>query len=296
MQLEPLSLPTLLPFAVLFLSTISLWSPYRFLGISLLGAAVGTGYVTGILTGPALAPIVALALACWWYQKQDARTDRWSAMKSLTAVVVIVIALLLTLHVAPGFHNPVLVRQIVLSPESAPYTKYINFDKTAAGILILGFCYQGFIRNRRELTDAFGRAWLIIVITIAAVVGLSLASGYVRFDPKWTNFFWPWSIMMIFTTCMAEEALFRGFIQRQLQLHFGTYRFGNLAALSIGAVLFGLLHYKGGIGYVLLATIAGIGYGLVFRRTGRIEMSILTHFLLNATHFLLFTYPNVAKG
>jgi membrane protease YdiL (CAAX protease family) len=42
---------------------------------------------------------------------------------------------------------------------------------------------------------------------------------------------------------------------------------------------------------VLLATIAGTGYGLAYQRSGRVEMAILTHFAVNATHFLLFTYP-----
>jgi membrane protease YdiL (CAAX protease family) len=42
---------------------------------------------------------------------------------------------------------------------------------------------------------------------------------------------------------------------------------------------------------VLLGTLAGTGYALAFRRSGRLEMAVLTHFAVNATHFLLFTYP-----
>jgi hypothetical protein len=46
--------------------------------------------------------------------------------------------------------------------------------------------------------------------------------------------------------------------------------------------------------YVLLAAVAGLGYALVYHRTRSIEMSMLTHFTLNAMHFLLFTYPRAA--
>ena len=65
---------------------------------------------------------------------------------------------------------------------------------------------------------------------------------------------------------------------------------GTAIALSITAVLFGLAHLPGGIDYVMLATVAGIGYGWSYYRTGHIEAAILTHFTLNALHFLLFTY------
>ena len=65
--------------------------------------------------------------------------------------------------------------------------------------------------------------------------------------------------------------------------------------LSVAAGLFGLVHAGGGPTYVVLATLAGVGYGWVFLRTGRIEASILTHFALNAVHFLGFTYPALAR-
>jgi hypothetical protein len=47
--------------------------------------------------------------------------------------------------------------------------------------------------------------------------------------------------------------------------------------------------------YVALATIAGLGYGWIYQRTGRIEASILTHFALNAVHFFAFSYPALQR-
>ena len=33
---------------------------------------------------------------------------------------------------------------------------------------------------------------------------------------KWTSFFWLWAVTNLFFTCVAEEAFFRGFLQREL--------------------------------------------------------------------------------
>jgi hypothetical protein len=65
-------------------------------------------------------------------------------------------------------------------------------------------------------------------------------------------------------------------------------------ALVIAAVLFGLVHYKGGSTYVAAGVIAGLGYGWAYLRTQRIEAAMAVHFGVNATHFLLFVYPGLA--
>lgn len=41
---------------------------------------------------------------------------------------------------------------------------------------------------------------------------------------------------------------------------------------------------------MVLAIIAGLGYGLAYRYGGFLA-AVLSHFGLNAAHFLLFTYP-----
>ena len=64
--------------------------------------------------------------------------------------------------------------------------------------------------------------------------------------------------------------------------------------MALSASLFGLAHLAGGWQYVVVASLAGAGYAVVFQRTARLEMAILTHFAINATHFLLFTYPALA--
>lgn len=74
------------------------------------------------------------------------------------------------------------------------------------------------------------------------------------------------------------------------------YSSGQKLALGVAAVLFGLAHFAGGVKYVMLATVAGWGYGAVVQRTGCIEAGILTHFLVNLIHFFCFTYPALTSA
>jgi len=92
---------------------------------------------------------------------------------------------------------------------------------------------------------------------------------------------------------VTEEAFFRGFIQENLQRLLSRIGITSHIAVFISAALFGLAHAHGGSTLVLLATIAGIGYGYAYRLTGRLEAAICTHFCLNAIHFIFFSYPSL---
>lgn len=95
----------------------------------------------------------------------------------------------------------------------------------------------------------------------------------------------------LFFTCVAEEAVFRGFVQKHFTTALSGCPYGPVLAVLVGAILFGLAHLGGGARYVLLATLAGTGYGWAYQSTRRIEASILLHFLVNLTHVLWFSYP-----
>lgn len=282
----PLDALTAATYALLLASVLALWAPGRFAWSLPLAAAVGFGYASGVLSGPAILPLVGLALGCRFYRAHGVRTV-------VAGLAVLVIALGLGMHAFPGFTNPVLLSKVTLSPGAAPYTLYLNFDKTVAGVLILGLCYAGLLAGREAWARMLRQAAPVALVNIAVVVGLALALGYVHIDPKWTVLFWPWAVVNLFFTCVAEEAFFRGLIQRQINERF-TFRYKAVVAVGVSAVLFGLAHAAGGPAYVLLSIVAGLGYALAFQLTRRIEASILAHFSLNAVHFLLLTYPRVA--
>ena len=126
-------------------------------------------------------------------------------------------------------------------------------------------------------------------------LGTATAVGYTAWDPKWPAILGVWVPSNLLLTCVSEETVFRGILQR----HLGRSLRGRVPAPAVVALLacaaaFGVVHIAGGTTYVLLATLAGIGYGAAYYVTGRVEASILAHFLLNLTHLFLFTYPFAA--
>ncbi|HXV65267.1 MAG TPA: type II CAAX endopeptidase family protein [Vicinamibacteria bacterium] len=81
---------------------------------------------------------------------------------------------------------------------------------------------------------------------------------------------------------VPEELLFRGLIQNFLER---TWR-RDLLALVVAAAIFGAAHLNNGEvpnwSYALMATLAGLFYGLAYRWTGTIFASALVHALVNA--------------
>ena len=286
------SLPTaaLAATTALLLAVLMLWLAPWIWRIAV-GAAVVGGYAAGFMHGPAALWLVVLTASAWWLHTSDGW--RRAAWVTVTAAL----GLLLGLHALPGFSNPVILRDLVMADSARPYSQYINFDKTLAGILFLGCSGWTPIRSTAEWNAALRRGAPIMCVTVVVAMAAALAIGSVRFDPRWPAVFAVWAPINLLTTCLSEEAFFRGLLQREgrrgLSRALGP-RQAVAVAVALSASLFGLAHLAGGWQYVVVASLAGAGYAVVFQRTARLEMAILTHFAINATHFLLFTYPALA--
>lgn len=271
------------------LAAVALWSrPAVWIGFLFL--AVVCGHASGVLHGPAIFWLLLFAGPCALYVRLGQNPDNAPRLigKIGAALAIITLAFLLGTHALPGFRNVLVVKDLVISSGAAPYTLYLNFDKAAVGILLGGIMIPR-LRTWSEAGLALSQAAPLAMITIAILICASIALGYLHFEPKWHPLFWLWAASNLFFTCLSEEAFFRGFIQRELVSRLKRPMF----AVTVSAIVFGLAHAAGGWSYVLLSTLAGFGYGLVYQRTGRLEMAILTHFALNTVHFLLFTYPRL---
>ncbi len=279
-------------YVALLLAIFGLWFGRR-VWITALALAVILGYAAHVLVGAAGAWILAFAGLCAGYDRAatGASGTRRSVYRVLSALGILMFGVLLAAHALPGFRNFLILDRVVLSGGAAPFTLYLNFDKTLVGLCILGFCHRALLVRAREWPPALRRAVPIMVINVAVVAVGACALGYLTWQPKWTPVFWIWAPVNLFFVCLSEEAFFRGFIQRELTSSLQRMRYGSGVAIAVNGVLFGLAHFAGGTSYIVLATAAGIGYGVVYHRAQSIEMSMLAHFTLNATHFLLFTYP-----
>jgi uncharacterized protein len=281
----------LVPYVCLSAAIVSLWLTRGFNRLVSIAAfltlAIGSGFVAGVLSPVALLPIAVFGALCWAFSLRVTQ-----AMRAPLAVAVVVASLALMAHEVPGFSNVLIVEYATVSQGAPPFTLYLNFDKALIGLFLLAFG-PPLIASGAEWLDMLLAALPRILVVIAVVLVAAFALGHVRFDPKWPAFFpfWAWANLLF--TCTAEEAVFRGVIQRTLAgepRHASAGR--TIAGLLVAAVLFGVVHFAGGPRGIVMATIAGAGYGWVYWRSGnRIEASILAHFLLNLTHILLFTYP-----
>lgn len=280
----------ILSYALLMLAIVALWLPLAYVWCVLFSLAVIVGAWGGVLELPAFAPLVVLILACFLLEKVVSGPLAAIA-RALLIVILIAVAVALGAHRLPGFESlPVLVSSYI-GHSGIAYSLHLHFDKAVVGLVLLGFSPY-LIRHGKEWLTLLRATWVPAVVTVVVVISLALVSGYVRFDPKWTSVFWIWAVINLLVTCVSEEAFFRGFLQRHLAQALRARRHGELVALGVCAILFGVAHYAGGVHYVLLASIAGFGYGWVYMTTRRIEAAILTHFVLNSAHFLLFSYPH----
>jgi CAAX protease family protein len=290
------SLLTAVTYGALLFTVIGLWIG-RYVWMGLLGIAVIAGYVSGVLQGLAIVGIALFAGVCVGYQHVRGQPPGGLGRRlalGLFAAAILLFGLLLGMHMLPGFNNFLVLDKVVLSNFAAPYTLYLNFDKTLVGVLILGLCHQPLLRGAKKWAEALRRTAPIVPLHIGLVAAGAAAIGYLTWQPKWTPIFLLWAPVNLFFVCLSEEAFFRGFIQRELDSALRGTRAGSAIAIAVSAGLFGLAHFGGGVSYIVLATAAGLGYAIIYHRTRSIEMSMLAHFALNTVHFLLFTYPAIA--
>jgi exosortase E/protease (VPEID-CTERM system) len=79
---------------------------------------------------------------------------------------------------------------------------------------------------------------------------------------------------------LVEEIAFRGYLMRRLGAARGLGDLRDASWLSVGVsgLVFGLLHDD-----ILAGTLAGVGYGAVAKRTGRLSDAVIAHATTNAT-------------
>ena len=286
---------SLITYIMLSLSIISLWFNKKFIifGGLLLIASI-CGIIAHILTWQGILFMILFAYIT--FLTFNAKSIY---IKIIGGITVFLCSIMISpLHMILGFNNWLIANQIIISPTSVPYTMFLNFDKPLIGLFILGFSnnYLPLLTNKTAFIKTLQQSMPINILGILLLFYLYRIFGYIKFDLKFNSFFVIWAINNLLFTCITEEALFRGLIQKSINFALKNYNFGKYIAIFIGSILFGLMHYHGGLIYIILSSIAGLMYGYIYQITNKIEASILSHFLLNTCHFILFTYPNVANN
>lgn len=277
-------MPLASPGSLLFLAAALLWLPAaRPWALLPLAVAYAWAWTQGGIEPVALAWPALLALAALMIQSGGA-----PALRAAGHALFVALAVLLFLHWLPGFHNPLVIPRAALTPDAVPFGMYLNLDKplVAFWVVLAAAPAMAGANPRATLTAALGACAAAVVVCL----GLALALGVVGWAPKWPDSGWLWLINNALLVTLAEEALFRGYVQQRLARCWRDRPWGATAALLVAALLFGLAHYAGGWQWVLLAGVAGVAYGLAYRHGG-LAAAVLAHLGLNAAHYGLFTYP-----
>lgn len=142
-------------------------------------------------------------------------------------------------------------------------------------------------------TSSVGYTWSVRATDLAAAalafaafalvaLPIGLGTHFLTWHPKpgWTNALLQ-PIVIYLVTGIPEEFLFRGLIQNFLMRWLG-----RATGFVLASVIFGLSHLPDPR-YALLATLAGLAYGWVYLRTGKITASGVTHALVDGVWVIL---------
>jgi membrane protease YdiL (CAAX protease family) len=281
------------PFVLLALATCTVWMPP--LGRSvhvwlvLLLSAMAWAAVEGMVAPTALVALAALLGVAWAARRAKAP---W---RGVLLVLTAVGALALSLHVVPGI-EPLRWPPVRLTPDAVAFTPGLNFGKAASGFILFALVAPR-LASLAELRPIWRPTIAIAAIGAGVTVAAAVAMGYTRFEPKLPSETAAFLVTNLLFTCVAEESFFRGLLQEEM--HRAAERAGrrwlHIAAVPVSAIVFGAAHAAGGTHYVLLAALGGFANALAYAQARTVEASIVTHFTLNAVHFLFFTYPALAR-
>ncbi|WP_028454408.1 CPBP family intramembrane glutamic endopeptidase [Chitinilyticum litopenaei] len=254
-------------------------------------AALLIAAAQGRLGWPTLLPMLLLAVAVWLARQPQ---HPWRAAGH---ALLLCTGLGLALHAFPGFANLPLWQQLVLSPGAQPATFFLNLDKPLLAFALLLVCPLP-AQSWRSCGLAVLRC---LPLTLLLVMPPAFALGLIAWAPPWQAGRWPlwplpggwWLLNNLLLVCLVEELLFRGWLMQGLARYWAGWRHGAALALILSALLFGLAHAAGGPVWVLVATLAGLGYGVAWR-AGGLRAAVGVHFGVNAVHLLAFSYPQLA--
>jgi uncharacterized protein len=193
-------------------------------------------------------------------------------------------------HIMPGFYNILAIDRVSLSDLSTPFSMYLNFDKVMVAIILYSF--SGLYSQEKSINKQdISQILISLIVCISIIFILSYLFGYIKFDPKLPSILGIWVLNNLLFVCMAEEVIFRGFIQKKLKSLLMQKTNLSYLHIIITALIFGLVHFKGGVLYIILAAISGLIYGYIYDKTNKISCALIVHFGLNLAHLIFFTYP-----
>lgn len=275
----------ILSIVALSLSIILVWSKNSYIWLFSYCVFLVSGLLSAWITPSSLVSLVVFALII-----RASKIHFEGYKRYVVNVLVVVCALVSGVHLAPGFENIYLFENTQLSENTGWSALRFSADKASFGLFMLVVYRDQLCTSFQQLKSALILGMPFVLAGILVIYGIGLGIGFVSVDVTVAAVIIVWFLRNLLFTVVAEEMLFRGFIQQKLEFAISTKN-GHIIALLGASIFFGAVHLYAGWKYGLLATIAGVMYGYVYQRTRRIELSFLAHVLLNTGHVILLSYP-----
>ncbi len=216
-------------------SSLATLATHRLISFILLLLGVVTAVLSGIMRVSTLLLCIVVAAVSFiriHYQHH-------LALKISSEIVLIACAIGLFIHLFPGFNNLKYLDKVTVGTHSAPFTMYFNFDKALVPFILLACLPTLFVcRPAKHATKV---QWVLLVISVPLLLLVATTAGGLAFEwhfPSWLPVFVLCNLLFV---SLAEEALFRGYLQQRLTQWFGS----PYLALILTALLFGGVHFAG---------------------------------------------------
>jgi|TARA_Y100000389_G_C17430792_1_gene502464 uncharacterized protein len=288
-------------FTLLLASIISLIFLQKRAGLLLFLVSSCFAYFYNIIDFVGIASLVIFSALLYFFHLLNCEKNNFVENKNLRLIkfllffLIIIFSTLLIAHKIPGFHNYKMLSDVKLSQGARDFSLWYNFDKGALSFIFL-FYYINQFREKINIKNSAKILTLSYLIATPILMICAIKMNYVIFDiNKFANIELIIFILikMIFFTVIVEEIIYRFFAMNYFQDVFLATKYNKILSCIVASLIFSLIHYYGGIIFMILSFIAGLFFGGIYLKTRNIQSAIILHFLTNFTHLLFFSYPSL---
>jgi hypothetical protein len=193
------------------------------------------------------------------------------------------------------FGAPLVIYLFGLRPDSEPLTNAFLTAKEVAIFLVAALLLLLVVKGEKLNLNSIGlhnRHWgksvlwglLLAIICFAVLAGLlglfqlvGISFGDGAESHKYDNIsLWVMTLIVV-RAGIVEEICYRGYIMERLEKISGKW----VVYFLLPALIFGLLHYKQGIGGIIIATVMGLVLAYAYWKKRDLKMNIIAHFLVD---------------